>query len=52
MLFLLLWGSFAVSKADSQEKDTEMEVDDVFWNTRIVPVLQKLEKGSTNQSLF
>nr|XP_053769704.1 armadillo repeat-containing protein 2 isoform X2 [Desmodus rotundus] len=34
----------AVSKADSQEKDMEMEVDDVFWNIRIVPVLQKLEK--------
>ncbi|KAM5325040.1 armadillo repeat-containing protein 2 isoform 2-T2 [Glossophaga mutica] len=34
----------AVSKADSHDKDMEMEVDDVFWNTRIVPILHKLEK--------
>ncbi|XP_004422246.1 PREDICTED: armadillo repeat-containing protein 2 [Ceratotherium simum simum] len=34
----------AVSKADLQEKDTEIEVDDVFWNTRIVPILHELEK--------
>lgn len=52
MLFLLLWVSFAVSKADSQEKDMEMEVDDVFWNTRIVPILHKLEKGNKYQFLF
>ncbi|KAF6112746.1 armadillo repeat containing 2 [Phyllostomus discolor] len=37
-------GTRAVSKADSQEKDMEMEVDDVLWNTRIVPILHKLEK--------
>ncbi|XP_036920899.1 armadillo repeat-containing protein 2 [Sturnira hondurensis] len=34
----------AVSNADSQEKDMEMEVDDIFWNTRIVPILHQLEK--------
>lgn len=50
MLFPLLWVSFAGSKADLQEKDTEMEVDDVFWNTRIVPILHKLEKG--NKKVF
>ncbi|XP_066104049.1 armadillo repeat-containing protein 2 isoform X2 [Saccopteryx bilineata] len=33
-----------VSRADLREEDTEMEVDDVFWNTRIVPILHKLEK--------
>ncbi|XP_023398793.1 armadillo repeat-containing protein 2 [Loxodonta africana] len=32
------------SKADLQEKDTEKEVDEVFWNTRIVPILHELEK--------
>ncbi|KAM8792261.1 armadillo repeat-containing protein 2 [Rhynchonycteris naso] len=34
----------AVSRADLREEDTEVEVDDVFWNTRIVPILHKLEK--------
>ncbi|XP_003466063.1 armadillo repeat-containing protein 2 [Cavia porcellus] len=34
----------AVSKADLQEKDTEMGADEVFWNTRIAPVLHELEK--------
>ncbi|KAM5282884.1 armadillo repeat-containing protein 2 isoform 3-T6 [Hipposideros larvatus] len=34
----------AVSKADLQEKDTETDVDDIFWNTRIVPILHELEK--------
>ncbi|XP_006881293.1 PREDICTED: armadillo repeat-containing protein 2 [Elephantulus edwardii] len=33
-----------VSKAGSQEKDTEKEVNEVFWNTRIVPILCELEK--------
>ncbi|XP_066229618.1 armadillo repeat-containing protein 2 isoform X2 [Saccopteryx leptura] len=33
-----------VSRADLREEDTEMKVDDVFWNTRIVPILQKLKK--------
>uniref|UniRef100_A0A8C5XGB2 Armadillo repeat-containing protein 2 n=1 Tax=Microcebus murinus TaxID=30608 RepID=A0A8C5XGB2_MICMU len=33
-----------VSKADLQEKDTEIEVEEVFWNTRIVPILHELEK--------
>nr|XP_008518813.1 PREDICTED: armadillo repeat-containing protein 2 isoform X1 [Equus przewalskii]XP_008518822.1 PREDICTED: armadillo repeat-containing protein 2 isoform X1 [Equus przewalskii] len=33
----------AVSKADLQEKDTEIERDEVFWNTRIVPILHELE---------
>ncbi|KAM6181027.1 armadillo repeat-containing protein 2 isoform 2-T2 [Erethizon dorsatum] len=36
----------AVSKADLQEKDTEIEVDEVFWNTRIVPILHELEKAN------
>ncbi|XP_025719449.1 armadillo repeat-containing protein 2 [Callorhinus ursinus] len=34
----------AVSKGDVQEQETEVEVDEVFWNTRIVPILQELEK--------
>nr|XP_037856971.1 armadillo repeat-containing protein 2 isoform X2 [Chlorocebus sabaeus] len=34
----------AVPKADLQEKDAEIEVDEVFWNTRIVPILRQLEK--------
>ncbi|XP_074253717.1 armadillo repeat-containing protein 2 isoform X2 [Saimiri boliviensis] len=34
----------AVSKADLQEKDAEIEVDEAFWNTRIVPILHELEK--------
>ncbi|CAI9164230.1 unnamed protein product [Rangifer tarandus platyrhynchus] len=34
----------ADSKADLQEKNTEIEVDEVFWNTRIVPILHDLEK--------
>uniref|UniRef100_A0A7N9C9D1 Armadillo repeat containing 2 n=1 Tax=Macaca fascicularis TaxID=9541 RepID=A0A7N9C9D1_MACFA len=34
----------AVPKADLQEKDAEIEVDEVFWNTRIVPILRELEK--------
>ncbi|XP_021107202.1 armadillo repeat-containing protein 2 isoform X2 [Heterocephalus glaber] len=34
----------AVSKANLQEKDTEIEIDEVFWNTRIVPILHELEK--------
>ncbi|ELK00623.1 Armadillo repeat-containing protein 2 [Pteropus alecto] len=36
----------AVSKANSQEKDIDSEVDDIFWNTRIVPILHELEKES------
>ncbi|XP_012661696.1 armadillo repeat-containing protein 2 [Otolemur garnettii] len=34
----------AVPKANLQEKDTEIEVDEIFWNTRIVPLLCELEK--------
>ncbi|KAK2494214.1 hypothetical protein MC885_015382 [Smutsia gigantea] len=34
----------AASKADLQEKGTEIEADEVFWNTRIVPILHELEK--------
>ncbi|XP_011534469.1 armadillo repeat-containing protein 2 isoform X3 [Homo sapiens] len=34
----------AVPKADLQEEDAEIEVDEVFWNTRIVPILRELEK--------
>ncbi|XP_053520704.1 armadillo repeat-containing protein 2 [Artibeus jamaicensis] len=41
----------AVSKADSQEKDMEMEVDDVFWNTRIVPILHKLGKEENTEMM-
>ncbi|XP_057596070.1 armadillo repeat-containing protein 2 [Hippopotamus amphibius kiboko] len=34
----------AGSKANVQEKDSEIEADEVFWNTRIVPILHELEK--------
>ncbi|XP_008155002.3 armadillo repeat-containing protein 2 isoform X1 [Eptesicus fuscus] len=44
-------GARAGSKADLQEEDTEMEVDDVFWNTRIVPILHKLEKEEAAEML-
>lgn len=50
-LFLLFCFSVAGSKADLQEKDTEIEVDEVFWNTRIVPILHDLEKGKKKKSL-
>ncbi|XP_054992069.1 armadillo repeat-containing protein 2 [Sorex araneus] len=33
----------AASKASLQETDPEMEGEDVFWNTRIVPILHELE---------
>lgn len=50
---LLVWVSSAVSKADLQEKATEIEADEAFWNTRIVPILHELEKGKKKiQSLF
>lgn len=45
----------AVPKADLQEKGAEIEVDEVFWNTRIVPILRELEKGKQtkqNKNLF
>lgn len=51
VLFAALWVSFAGPKADLQEEDTEMEVDNVFWNTRIVPILYKLETGN-KKSIF
>ncbi|XP_059556751.1 armadillo repeat-containing protein 2 [Myotis daubentonii] len=44
-------GARAGSKADLQGKDTEMEVDDVFWNTRIMPILHKLEKEEDTELL-
>lgn len=50
-LCLLFWVSFAVSKANLQGKDTETEVDDTFWNTRIVPILHVLEKGKKERFL-
>lgn len=50
--FLLIWISFAASKADMQEKETEIEVDEVFWNTRIAPILHQLEKGNTKSFCF
>ncbi|XP_042530963.1 armadillo repeat-containing protein 2 [Dipodomys spectabilis] len=34
----------AVSKANLKEKDAEIEVDELFWNTRVVPILHELEK--------
>lgn len=52
MPLFLLWVSFAVSKANLQEKDTDSEVDDIFWNTRIVPILHELEKGKKKQNSF
>ncbi|XP_023389170.1 armadillo repeat-containing protein 2 [Pteropus vampyrus] len=39
----------AVSKANSQEKDIDSEVDDIFWNTRIVPILHELEKEENTE---
>ncbi|XP_004406746.1 PREDICTED: armadillo repeat-containing protein 2 isoform X3 [Odobenus rosmarus divergens] len=41
----------AVSKADVQEKEKEIEVDEVFWNTRIVPILQELEKEENIETI-
>ncbi|XP_045150536.1 armadillo repeat-containing protein 2 [Echinops telfairi] len=35
----------AASIADPREKDTEKEVDEVFWNTRIMPILHKLKEA-------
>lgn len=52
MPLFLLWVSFAVSKANLQEKDTDSEVDDIFWNTRIVPILHELEKGKKKKTVF
>lgn len=49
-LFLLLWVSFAVSKDDLQATNTETEVGDIFWNTRIVPILHELEKGKEKKA--
>ncbi|MBZ3879329.1 Armadillo repeat-containing protein 2 [Sciurus carolinensis] len=39
------------SKAKLQEKDTEIEVDEVFWNTRIVPILHELEKEENLETI-
>lgn len=39
--------SFAASRASLQEQETEIEVDEVFWKTRIEPILRELEKGKT-----
>lgn len=39
--------SFAASRASLQEQETEIEVDEVFWKTRIEPLLHELEKGKT-----
>ncbi|ELW50090.1 Armadillo repeat-containing protein 2 [Tupaia chinensis] len=33
-----------VSKADLEKKDTEAEADEVFWTTRILPILYEIEK--------
>ncbi|XP_023578095.1 armadillo repeat-containing protein 2 isoform X2 [Octodon degus] len=41
----------AVSKAYLQETDTEIEVDEVFWNTRIVPILHELEKEENIETI-
>ncbi|XP_040483539.1 armadillo repeat-containing protein 2 isoform X1 [Ursus maritimus] len=41
----------AVSKADVQEKETEIEVDEVFWNTRIAPILHQLEKEENIETI-
>ncbi|XP_060046637.1 armadillo repeat-containing protein 2 isoform X2 [Erinaceus europaeus] len=40
-----------VSKASVQGKGTEIEVDEVFWNTRIVPVMHKLEKEGNTETV-
>ncbi|XP_004753520.1 armadillo repeat-containing protein 2 [Mustela putorius furo] len=41
----------AASKADVQEKETEIEVDEVFWNTRIAPILHQLEKEENIETI-
>ncbi|XP_034524845.1 armadillo repeat-containing protein 2 isoform X2 [Ailuropoda melanoleuca] len=41
----------AVSKADVQEKETETEADEVFWNTRIAPILHQLEKEENIETI-
>lgn len=49
-LFTMLFpspDSFAASRASLQEQETEIEVDEVFWKTRIEPILRELEKGKT-----
>lgn len=38
---------FAASRASLQEQEPELEVDETFWKTRIVPILHELEKGKT-----
>lgn len=37
----------AASRVSLQERETEPEIDEVFWRTRIVPILHQLEKGKT-----
>ncbi|KAM7340568.1 hypothetical protein ACRRTK_001183 [Alexandromys fortis] len=34
----------SASRASLQEQETEIEVDEVFWKTRIEPILRELEK--------
>ncbi|CAH6778265.1 Armc2 [Phodopus roborovskii] len=43
--------SFAASGASLQEQETEMEVDGVFWKTRIVPILHELEKEEDAEAM-
>ncbi|XP_008850664.1 armadillo repeat-containing protein 2 [Nannospalax galili] len=43
--------SKAVSEANLQENDTKIEVDEVFWKTRIVPILHELEKEENIETM-
>ncbi|KAM5256525.1 armadillo repeat-containing protein 2 [Ctenodactylus gundi] len=46
-----LEGRAPVPDADLQVKDGEAEVDEAFWNTRIVPILNELEKEGDTEAL-
>ncbi|GAB1295064.1 Armadillo repeat-containing protein 2 [Apodemus speciosus] len=41
----------AASRASLQERETEPEVDEVFWRTRIVPILHQLEKEEDTEEM-
>ncbi|KAL1770207.1 armadillo repeat-containing protein 2 [Sigmodon hispidus] len=41
----------AASRASLQERETEIEVDGVFWETRIEPILQELETEEDIESM-
>nr|XP_051710408.1 armadillo repeat-containing protein 2 isoform X3 [Oryctolagus cuniculus] len=41
----------AVSKGNLREKDAEKAADEVFWNTRIIPLLHELEKEENIETI-